>query len=61
MNLTAEARAAKQEYMAKWRSRNREKINAYHRTWRKENPDKVQHYYENYWIRKANEVKRSEA
>jgi hypothetical protein len=56
MNLTSEARAAKLDYMRKWRAANREKVNAYHRDWRSNNREKVQGYYENYWLRKATEV-----
>jgi hypothetical protein len=61
MSLSAEAKALKQEYMAKWRAANREKINAYSRQWRFDNKEKVQSYYENYWLRKVDELKRGEA
>lgn len=40
------------EYMAEYRKKNREKINAQRREWAKNNPDKVRQYQENYWQKK---------
>jgi YesN/AraC family two-component response regulator len=56
MELSNEAREAKNAYIREWKRRNREKINAYHRKWRKKNPDKIKKYNQDYWERKAGQT-----
>ena len=75
VDLTEEARKAKNAYYKKWRQenrehvkeyrrayieRNREKINAYNRKWRQENPDKVRQYEETTWERKVKKTKQAQ-
>lgn len=54
--MNEEAKAARKEYMKKYRSENREKINAAQRKWFKDNPDKAKAIAERYWAKRANEV-----
>ena len=53
--MTEEARKARAEYAKEYRSRNKERLNAYRRQWNKDNPDKVKQYNETYWGKKGSE------
>jgi DNA-directed RNA polymerase specialized sigma subunit len=53
MELSKEAREAKNAYQREWRHKNRNKANAYLKKWRKMNPDKIRKYQQDYWERKA--------
>lgn len=54
--MNSEAKAAKREYMRKWREKNREHYKRYQRSWRKANPEKVKQYQANYWAKKVKEA-----
>ena len=54
MNLSEEAREARNAYMREWKRNHRDKCNRYQNKWRSENPDKVAAYNREYWERKAN-------
>lgn len=56
MDMTAEARAAKNAYMREYRTKNRDKCNANSRRWRRNNPEKVRECNIRYWERKAEEA-----
>lgn len=51
------AREKKRQYYQEYYRKNRKKINEQKREWRAANPDKVRQYNENYWLRKAEELK----
>lgn len=53
MNLSPEARAARNAYKRQWAAKHRDKANAYQKKWRSKNPGKVQEYNARYWERKA--------
>lgn len=57
MELSEEAKEAKKAYQRAWRAKNRESYNEYMKQWRKDNPGKVKEYQNNYWERKAEEMK----
>lgn len=42
-----------QEYMGKYRKKNRLKIREAHKKWQRENPEKVRAYQEKFWAKKA--------
>lgn len=44
VDLTEEARKARNAYCRKWRQKNRERVNAYCRKWRHDNPEHVKEY-----------------
>lgn len=50
-----ERNAYMRDYMAEYRKKNKERINAQKREWNKHNPDKLKEYRERYWERKAKE------
>lgn len=56
MEMTPEARAAKNEYMREYRKKNRDKCNANSRRWRRNNPEKVKACAIRYWEKKAEEA-----
>lgn len=56
MDMTAEARAARNAYMREYRLKNRDKVNAISRRWRRNNPDKVKECNVLYWEKKAEEA-----
>ncbi len=49
------AKAARRNYMKKYRQKNQDAINEWQREWRRKNPDKVRQYNQSYWEKKANE------
>ena len=51
--MTQEAMEARRDYKRRYRSENREKINAKQREWRAKNPDKVRAYQNRYWEKQA--------
>ena len=40
------------EYMAEYRKKNREKLNAQRREWAKNNPEKIREYQQRHWEKK---------
>jgi hypothetical protein len=56
MAMSEEAKAAKREYMRKYREKNRERMNETHRAWRKSNRHKIEEYNERFWNKKAKEM-----
>ena len=56
MELSDEAREAKNRYQREWRKKNRERWNAYQREWKKNNPEKVKEHTRRHWERKAAEL-----
>ena len=54
-SLTAEElkRQRNREAAARYRERNREKINAQNREWRAKHPDRVKEYARRYWEKQA--------
>ncbi len=50
-------RAARRVKAAEYRKKNREQINAYQKQWRDNNPEAVKRHQEEYWLRKADELK----
>lgn len=56
MEMSEEARAAKNAYMREYRLKNRDKCNAISRRWRRNNPEKVKACNIQYWERKAEEA-----
>lgn len=53
MGMTQEAIEARRDYKRKYRSENRERINAQQREWRANHPAKVQEYQKRYWEKRA--------
>lgn len=49
------AKAAKQEYMRKYRQKNRERLNQQHRDWSRKHPEAVKQYQHRYWLKKHQE------
>lgn len=54
--LSEEVRKARNEYMrkymAEYRKKNRERLNAQRREWAKDNPEKIREYQERFWSKK---------
>jgi hypothetical protein len=53
MELSKEAREAKNAYQREWRRRNPEKQRLYLKKWKKKNPEKWKKCQQEYWERKA--------
>lgn len=54
--MTNEASSARQEYMRRYRKKNRTRLNEYQRKWRRENPERCAKYIETYWSKKVNGI-----
>lgn len=54
--LSEEAKKARnqymREYMAEYRKKNRERLNAQRREWAKNNPEKIREYQQRHWEKK---------
>ena len=53
MELSDEARKKQREYKAKWRAKNKDKVNQYFSEWKKANRDKIRAANARYWEKKA--------
>jgi GrpB-like predicted nucleotidyltransferase (UPF0157 family) len=56
MELSKEAKEAKNAYQREWRRRNPEKQRMYLNKWLKKNPEKRKQYQQRYWERKAQKI-----
>lgn len=53
MQLSEEARLARNAYMREYRRKNKERVNEHKNRWRKKNPEKVAEYNKRYWQNKV--------
>lgn len=51
--MSPEAKKKRNEYMAKWREKNRDHLKKYQREWRRKNKAKIRQYQEEYWERQV--------
>lgn len=58
MEMSEKAKAARLEYMRRYRAENRDSINEYQRKWKKENPEKVKEYQNRMFEKLAEQYER---
>lgn len=56
MEMSEKAKAARREYMRKYREKNREKLNKQAREWARNNKDKIKEYKNRHFEKMADEM-----